>query len=43
MRLLLIIALFVFAATAARADDADTLTVDGTPYRLDGIDAPEKD
>jgi endonuclease YncB( thermonuclease family) len=23
--------------------DADTLTVDGTVYRLDGIDAPEKD
>ena len=35
-------ALFAFAP-AARADDADTLTIGGIVYRLDGIDAPELD
>jgi endonuclease YncB( thermonuclease family) len=43
MRFLLILPLLLLAFTPARADDADTLTVSGTPYRLDGIDAPEID
>jgi endonuclease YncB( thermonuclease family) len=43
MRLLLIVAFLLLAFTPARAGDADTLTVDGTVYRLDGIDAPEID
>ena len=42
MRLILVLS-FLFVFAPARADDADTLTVDGTLYRLDGIDAPEKD
>ena len=43
------IAALVFALVAAsplgivRAEDADTLKVDGKTYRLDGIDAPEID
>ena len=38
------LALLLFAfAPAARADDADTLTIGGIVYRLDGIDAPELD
>jgi endonuclease YncB( thermonuclease family) len=43
MRLLLVLTALLLAITAARADDADTLTVDGTVYRLAGIDAPELD
>ena len=36
--------LFLFAlGTAYAEDDADTLTVEGARYRLDGIDAPELD
>jgi endonuclease YncB( thermonuclease family) len=43
MRLSLVLPLLVFAFTPAIADDADTLTVDGTVYRLEGVDAPELD
>jgi endonuclease YncB( thermonuclease family) len=44
MRLLLIFSLLLLlVSTPVQADDADTLTVGRTPYRLDGIDAPEKD
>jgi endonuclease YncB( thermonuclease family) len=43
MRFLLILPFLLLTFTPAQADDADTLTVDGTVYRLDGIDAPEKD
>jgi endonuclease YncB( thermonuclease family) len=43
MRLLLVFSVLLFAVSAARADDADTLTVDGTMYHLAGVDAPELD
>jgi endonuclease YncB( thermonuclease family) len=43
MRLLLLLPVLLFAFTPASADDADTLTVDGTVYRLEGVDAPELD
>jgi endonuclease YncB( thermonuclease family) len=43
MRFLLIAAFLLLAFAPARAGDADTLTIDGTAYRLDGIDAPEID
>jgi endonuclease YncB( thermonuclease family) len=41
MRFLLPILFLLFVLTPAYAGDAQTLTVDGTRYRLDGIDAPE--
>ena len=41
MRLLLVLFFLLLAFAAAHARDADTLTIDGTVYRLDGIDAPE--
>jgi endonuclease YncB( thermonuclease family) len=40
---LLWIVLLLVASCPALADDADTLTVGGIRYRLDGIDAPELD
>src|SRR5262245_35747932 len=40
--LVLLVLLFALAAPA-HTDDADTLTVDGIRYRLDGIDAPQMD
>jgi endonuclease YncB( thermonuclease family) len=40
---LCVIGVVITFGAAARADDADTLTIDGTRYRLDGIDAPESD
>ena len=44
MRFIVCLLLFLFAlGTAYAEDDADTLRVDGTRYRLDGIDAPELD
>jgi endonuclease YncB( thermonuclease family) len=43
MRPLLLLVLLLLALGNVRADDADTLTIDGTRYRLDGIDAPELD
>ena len=43
MRLVLMLPVLLLAFASARADDADTLTVDGTVYRLDGVDAPEFD
>jgi endonuclease YncB( thermonuclease family) len=43
MRFLLVLPLLLLAFAAAHARDADTLTIDGTVYRLDGIDAPEID
>jgi endonuclease YncB( thermonuclease family) len=43
MRIFLILALLLLAFASARADDADTLTINGITYRLDGIDAPELD
>jgi endonuclease YncB( thermonuclease family) len=43
MRLVLMLSVVLLAFTPARADDANTLTVDGTVYRLDGVDAPELD
>src|ERR1700741_3812096 len=44
MRLLVFLLSMLFALGAVNAeDDADTLTVDGSRYRLDGIDAPELD
>ena len=36
-------AVAVASTAVVAADDADTLTVGGTRYRLDGIDAPETD
>jgi endonuclease YncB( thermonuclease family) len=39
MRLLLTLSFLLFALDVARADDAGTLTVDGTVFRLEGIDA----
>jgi endonuclease YncB( thermonuclease family) len=41
MRLLLTLSVLLLALDPARADDAGTLTVDGTVYRLEGIDALE--
>ena len=44
MRFIVCLLLFLFAlGTAYAEDDADTLTVEGARYRLDGIDAPELD
>ena len=43
MRLVLMLPFLLLAFAPARADDADTFTVDGTVYRLDGVDAPEID
>ena len=44
MRFIVCLLLFLFAlGTAYAEDDADTLTVEGAHYRLDGIDAPELD
>jgi len=43
MRLVLTLALVLLAFASAHANNANTLTVDGTVYRLDGIDAPELD
>src|SRR5262245_28569771 len=43
MRHLVLILSVLLALAPARADDADTLTVDGIAYRLDGVDAPEID
>ena len=43
MRLVLVLPILLLAFASARADDANTLTVDGTVYRLDGVDAPELD
>jgi hypothetical protein len=43
MRLVLMLSVLLLASASARADDADLLTVDGTVYRLDGVDAPELD
>jgi endonuclease YncB( thermonuclease family) len=39
----LVFACLLSMASPAYADETDTLTVDGTKYRLDGIDAPESD
>jgi Staphylococcal nuclease homologue len=44
MRVFLCIAFLLASLCATRAeDDADTLTVEGVRFRLDGIDAPEPD
>jgi endonuclease YncB( thermonuclease family) len=43
MRLWLALSVLLLACTPASADDADTLTVDGMVYRLEGVDAPELD
>jgi endonuclease YncB( thermonuclease family) len=43
MRFLLTVAFLFLAFTPGHAGDADTLTIGGTAYRLDGIDAPEID
>jgi hypothetical protein len=44
MRFIVCLLLYLFAlGTAYAEDDADTLTVEGARYRLDGIDAPELD
>jgi hypothetical protein len=43
MRFLLTVAFLLLAFTPGHAGDADTLTIDGTAYRLDAIDAPEID
>ena len=44
MRVFLCIAfLLVALGTTRAADDADTLTLEGVRFRLDGIDAPELD
>jgi len=44
MRVFLCMAfLLVAPGTSRAADDADTLTVEGVRFRLDGIDAPELD
>jgi hypothetical protein len=44
MRIFLCIAFLLVALGIGRAaDDADTLTVEGVRFRLDGIDAPELD
>lgn len=47
MRALIFILMFIAAepcwAAEATITDADTLILNGTPYRLDGIDAPETD
>jgi endonuclease YncB( thermonuclease family) len=43
-RFFLLLALLLIASSpAAAVDDADTLTIGGVKYRLDGIDAPELD
>jgi endonuclease YncB( thermonuclease family) len=42
-RLLLLLAFVLLGFAPAQAGDADTLTVGGKVYRLDGIDAPEID
>jgi endonuclease YncB( thermonuclease family) len=42
-RWLILAAAWLAIGPSAGADDADTLTIDGTRYRLDGIDAPEYD
>jgi endonuclease YncB( thermonuclease family) len=36
-------AILLFATAPAQAQDADTIKLDGTSYRLDGVDAPEPD
>lgn len=41
--LLIALAIFAFYSGFAQADDADTLTIDGKEYTLDGVDAPEID
>ena len=42
MRVFLCMAFLLFAlGTTRAADDADTLTLEGVRFRLDGIDAPE--
>jgi endonuclease YncB( thermonuclease family) len=43
MHLLLALAFLLIALTPALTQDADILTVGGKVYRLDGIDAPERD
>jgi len=44
MRVLLCFAFLLVAhCTTRAADDADTLTIEGVRFRLDGIDAPELD
>ena len=43
LRLVAWIVLILLAAMPARGEDANTLNVGGTAYRLDGIDAPESD
>jgi hypothetical protein len=43
LRLAAWIVLILLAAVPARGEDANTLKVGGTAYRLDGIDAPESD
>jgi endonuclease YncB( thermonuclease family) len=43
MRTLLIFVLLLLTLTPSRANDADTLTINGITYRFDGIDAPELD
>jgi endonuclease YncB( thermonuclease family) len=43
MRLWLVLSVLLLALAPASADDADTLTVDGMVYRLEGVDAPELD
>jgi endonuclease YncB( thermonuclease family) len=43
MRLLLVLSVLLLGLPPAGADDADTLTVDGAVYRLEGVDAPELD
>ncbi len=39
----LVLVLVLLPLGATHADDADTITFDGKTYRLDGIDAPERD
>lgn len=43
MRRFLLLTVLLLGFTPAQAGDADTLTVGGKVYRLDGIDAPERD
>ena len=44
MRVFLCMAFLLFAlGTTRAAEDADTLTLDGVRFRLDGIDGPEPD
>jgi endonuclease YncB( thermonuclease family) len=43
MPLFLLLTFLLLGFTPAQADDADTLTVGGKVYRLDGIDAPVRD